>query len=328
MRLAVPLLVLLSFVFASSVGYYLLEPGYSWFDAVYITVITITTIGHSEAHELSELSQAWTLLVVTGGLVTGAVVLSIIVAMVVEGELRSVLGRRQLKRSIAGLSGHTIVCGFGRMGSMVARDLRGAGCDVVVIERDPGLTATVEDGGMLYVLGDAQDEAVLTAAGVERAGYLMGALGSDAENVFVTLSARQLNPDLKIIVRAALPSTRDKLLRAGATRVVCPQTMGAMRMANIVLRPAVVDFVEMAREGVDLELEQLELSANSRLVGQTLEQLALPRRAGVQVVAIRRPDGQTVYHPTSEVKLTAGQTLILIGQRGTISAVQKLQPET
>ena len=214
------------------------------------------------------------------------------------------------------------------MGSMVARDLRGAGCDVVVIERDPGLTATVEDGGMLYVLGDAQDEAVLTAAGVERAGYLMGALGSDAENVFVTLSARQLNPDLKIIVRAALPSTRDKLLRAGATRVVCPQTMGAMRMANIVLRPAVVDFVEMAREGVDLELEQLELSANSRLVGQTLEQLALPRRAGVQVVAIRRPDGQTVYHPTSEVKLTAGQTLILIGQRGTISAVQKLQPET
>lgn len=156
----------------------------------------------------------------------------------------------------------------------------------------------------------------------------MGSLGSNAENVFVTLSARQLNADLNIIVRAAVPSTQDKLLRTGATRVVCPQTMGAMRMANIVLRPAVMDFVEMAREGVDLELEQLELSAESRLVGQTLEQLALPRRAGVQVVAIRRPDGRTVYHPTSEVKLAAGQTLILIGQRGAISAVQKLQPET
>lgn len=155
MRLAVPLLVLLSFIFASSVGYYLLEPGYLWFDAIYVTVITITTIGHGSEHGLSELDRAWTLLVVTGGLVAGTIILSIIVVMVVEGELRSVLRRRQLKRSIAGLSGHTIVCGFGRIGSMIARDLHGAGRDVVVIEHDPDLTAAVEDEGMLYVLGDA-----------------------------------------------------------------------------------------------------------------------------------------------------------------------------
>jgi voltage-gated potassium channel len=168
---------------------------------------------------------------------------------------------------------------------------------------------------------------VLNAAGIERAGFLVAALPTDAENVFVTLSARQLRPDIQVIVRSNLPSSQDKLIKAGANHVICPLTIGATRMVDVIIRPAVVDFVDMARLGVNLDMEQLRLGQGSKLVGRTLDELSLPQKIGVQVVAIQRSDGTAIYHPNSDFRLKIGDILVLVGQRGAAAAVQEMEPE-
>jgi len=328
MRLGISVAVFVAFLMLAAVGYRLIEKGGTWLDAVYMTAITVGTVGYREVPgELSSWGRIWTIFVITGGLLTGAVMLSLVVAMIVEGQVRRIFGRRLLNRKIASLQGHVIICGYGRMGSLAAAQLADAGRDVVVVEADAERTALAEQAGLLYLLGDAQDEAILEAAGIGRAEVLVAVVADDASNVFVTLSARQLNPDVRILARAQDASTQNKLLKAGATRVVCPQTIGANRIADIVLRPAVVDFVEMAHRGVDLEMDQLELGGQSGLIGRTLKQLALPQRIGVHVVAVRRADGQTAYNPRPDLQLAAGDTLVLIGERGVATAVQKLQVE-
>jgi len=324
-RILLPLAVLIVFIVVSTLGYCRIQPEFDWLDALYMTLITITTAGHREVHPLSATGKLWTMLVLLGGVLSGAVVLSMIVAMIVEGQVRRILGRRQLERKTSALSGHVIVCGYGRMGALVADELVAAKQQVVVVDSSAERTEAAERAGILYVLGDASDEATLRAVGISQANVLVAALTSDAENVFVILSARQMNPTLRIIGRAQDRSAQKKLLKAGATRVICPQIIGASRMADIVLRPAVVDFVEMAHRGVDLEMDQLELGPQCELVGRTLEELALPRRIGVHVVAVRRANGEAIYQPTPDLRLAVGDTVILIGQRGVASSVQELQ---
>ena len=326
-KIAWPLLALLSFILVASLGYYLIEKDYTWADSVWMTFITISTVGYGEPHPLSSWGRIWTMGVIGTGLVLAAIVMSSVVAMLVEGQLLGILGRRQLQRKIAGLQGHVVVCGYGKAGTVVAQQLKAAGRDVVVVDNDPAKTSAAEAGGMLYVLGDAQDEAILKSAGIGAAGFLVAALPNDAENVFVTLSARQIRSDLQIIVRSNLPSSQDKLLKAGADRVVCPTTIGAARMVDIIVRPAVVDFVDMARVGIDLEMEQLRLGPSSKLVGRTLSDLSLPQNLGVQVVAIHRLDGTAIYHPNADFRLKSGDILVLVGQRGAAAAVGDLEPQ-
>ncbi len=325
-RLAVPMAVLVFFVLVGAFGYWLIE-GWSWQQAVYMTLIVISTVGMNVGAEVSYWGQMWTLFIVVGGIASGAVVLSLVVAMVVEGQVRGIFGRRQLDREIKKLSNHVIVCGYGRMGSLVSEELRQAGEDVVVVETDSERTAAAERAGLLYVLGDAHREETLSVAGLTRAGVLVVTLEDDAANVFVTLSAHQANPKLRIIARAHEAATEGMLLKAGASRVICPQLIGASRMADVVMRPAVVDFVEMAHRGIDLEMDQLQLGEGSELAGKTLRELELPRKIGAVVVAVRRGDGSAVYHPTPELKLAAGDTLVVVGRRGAASAVSKVQTE-
>ncbi len=320
-----PMAALLVFIVLAAAGYVVLETNYSWLDAVYMTVITIATVGYQEVHPLSQWGRIWTLFVVAGGLVVGAVVISLIVGMVVEGQIRSIFGRRQLERKIAALSGHVIVCGYGNMGMLVCEEFLEAKGTVVVVDISSDRTTAAEKAGLLYILGDGQDEAVLHASGITQAAALISLLPSDAENVLLVLTARQMNTDLRIIARASSESVQDKLLKAGASRVICPATLGAVRMADLILRPAVVDFVEMAHRGVELEMDELKLGPQSTLVGKTLQQLELPRRIGAHVIAISRADGEAVYHPTPDIQLASGDTLILVGQRGVAGAIQTLQ---
>jgi voltage-gated potassium channel len=326
-RIALPVAILIAFMVIAAAGYAQIQPEYSALDAAYMTVITITSLG-GQVGTLSEAGRVWTMFVVIGGLIIGAVVLSSIVAIIVEGQVRKVLGRRQLQRRIAALCGHVIVCGYGRMGAIVVEQLTAASQDVVVVDNDPERTAIAERAGLLYVLGDAEDEGVLAQAGLDRAAVLVTTLATDAANVFVTLSARQENEELRIIARAQQATSQSKLLKAGALRVICPQIIGATRVADVVLRPAVVDFVEMAHKGVELEMDQLSLSAQSRLTGKTLEELELPRRTGTHVVAVSHAGGETTYHPTPDLRLVAGDTLVLIGRRGAATAIEKLQLES
>jgi voltage-gated potassium channel len=327
-RLAIPLGVLVAFILVSTVGYRLIDPRYSLLESLYMSLITVTTVGHGEVHPLNETGRAWTMFVTVGGVLINAVVLSLVVAMIVEGQVRNLFGRHAVEREIAKLSEHVIVCGFGRMGSMVAEQLLAAGKDVVVVDIDPERVNVADRAGMAYILGDAQEEANLQAAGIERAGVLIATLADDADNVFVTLSARQVKPDLQIIARAQQAATEPMLLKAGATRVVCPQIIGSTRIADVVIRPAVVDFVEMSHKGVDLEMDQLRLGGDAPLVGKTLAELALPRRAGVVVVAVLRSDGKAIYHPQPETRLSAGDTLVVVGRKGVAETVQRLQEES
>jgi voltage-gated potassium channel len=318
--------VLLVFIFVGAAGYTAIE-GYGWQEAVYMTVIVISTVGMSQFEPLSHWGLLWTLFIVAGGIASGAVVLSILVAMVVEGQIRSIFGRRNLEKEIEALSGHVIICGFGRMGSMVAGELLQQGQNIVVIDRDQQRTEAADRAFLLYVLGDAHDEETLRSAGIQRAAVLVAALSDDAANVFITLSAKGSRPEIRIIARAQEASAEGMLRKAGADRVISPHVIGASRIADLVMRPAVVDFVEMAHRGIDLEMDQIELRDSSALAGKTLRELELPRRMGVVVVAVQRSDGSAVYHPTPDLTLESGDTMVLVGKRGAAIKLQGLQAQ-
>ena len=324
--LVLPMLLIL-LIAVSTAGYCVLEKQ-SPADALYMTLVTISTVGSWQIPDMSPAGRWWTLGLIILGVGLAAATFSISVALLTEGTLHKVLGRKQVQRAIEKLSGHAVVCGCGRMGSMVADELKAAGRDVVVIEISGELFDRPESCNALSVIGDAQEESVLEAAGVKRASHLVACLPDDADNVFLTLTARQMSPSLTIISRAESPATERKLRHAGADRVVCPQTIGATRISNVITRPAVVDFVEVANKGVDLEMDQLVVSETSELAGKTLRELALPARTGTMLVAVRKNDAETVYNPGPNLTIAAGDTLILVGQRGSAVKVQKLQPET
>jgi len=249
---AIALVVIVGIV--GTVGYWLF--GMSLTDAAYQTVTTVTTVGFRELHEFSNLEQWFTIGVIIVGVSTVLYTFTLAVQVVVEGELRDFVGRRLMDREINKLSQHTVVCGWGRVGRAVATDLANAGHSVVVVDIDANRVA---DSTLATVIGDATLDSTLIAAGVERASALIAALEGDADNLFVTLSARGLNPDLFIVARARQDASVTKLANAGADRVVNPQELGAARMASFVVRPNVAEFVDVkdgAVFGVAFAIEQ------------------------------------------------------------------------
>ena len=327
-RLSWPLLVLLGFIGIASIGYRLIEEEYTWLDAVYMTVISLSTAAHGEVGELSASGRIWTMIVIAGGLLAVAIVVSMVGGIIIEGRIRKVLGRRQVERKIASLTNHVIVCGYGRMGAEVANELTTARRNVVVIDIDPERVATADKAGLLSIRGDAQEEDVLQAARVEQAAMLAVCLREDADNLFVTLSARQAKPNIHIVARAEQEASQRKLLKAGANSVVCPQAICARRMASLILRPAVIELADMAQQGLNLEVSQLKVDDRSSLADKTLAELELPRKLGAHVVAIRRADGQAVYHPQSETRLAVGDTLLFVGDTGSSKAIDDTQRKT
>ena len=325
MWLAVAVVV---FFAIATAGYMILERNYSLLDAIYMTMITITTVGFTEVNgPLTDGGRIWTMIVMVSGMTLVALVVSGVVAVFVESQIREVFGRQQLQQKIAKLKGHVIVCGFGRVGSMVASQLVQSGREVVVVDQNEDAIAAARAAGLLYVDGDAQEEDVLEKAGVKGAESLVTALTTDAENVFVTLSARSANANLRIITRAQQTSSENKLRKAGASRVICPQAIGANRMAQVVLRPAVVDFTELAQTGSELAVDQITVTPASPLVDKTLRELELPSRFGVHVVAMQRQGGKRVYNPAPDIRLAVGDVVILVGRAGAAETMQKLGVE-
>ena len=320
-----PLGLLLVFTGIAAVGYRLIESEYDWFDAIYMTVISVTTVGYREIGDLTDAGRMWTMFVIVAGLGVWAAVLTRLAGVIVETRIRQILGRRQLERKITSLRNHTIVCGYGRMGSLIAEELAGDGQDVVIVETDPERTAAAEQAGLVYILGDAQEEEGRRAAGGERAAVLVATLDNDADNLFVTLSARQANPEMRIVTRAEQESSERKLLKAGATSVVCPQTICARRLAGLVLRPGVMELADMARGGLNLEVNQLTVRPGSELLDRTLAELELPRRLGAHVVAIRRSDGESIFHPSPETTIAVDDALIFLGETGSSESILQLQ---
>jgi len=298
------------------IGYTVIE-GWSLFDSLYMVVITLATVGFAETHPLSAEGRLFTIVLIVVWAAMGLYALRSVIQPIVEGEIRKVLGRRKLEKEIKKLKDHYIICGFGRMGSYISRELQTKAVPLVVIEKDEYLREKLERERHLYLCGDAtKDEKILVDAGAERARGLLAVVGSDADNVYITLTARELNPNLLIIARSTDESSERKLIRAGANKVISPYQMGAARIVQAILRPAVVDFMEITVHGQSMEfqLEELKVKPNSTLIGSSLKEAEIRKKLGVIIVAIKDAAGTMVFNPSSDARISQGDTLIALGQ--------------
>jgi voltage-gated potassium channel len=279
-----------------------------------MTVTTVTTVGYGEVHDLTPRGEIFTIVLLILGVGTILYLLSALAKIVLEGELTQIIGRSRLERRIKDLKDHYIVCGYGRMGKTVVKELASNGVDIIIIEKEPVDTALKDE--YVIIEGDATKDNVLTQAGIERAYGLVSVLPTDAENLFVVLSARGLNQSLLIFTRAGEEGSEEKILRAGADRVVSPYHTGGMRIANMILKPAIVDFIEYATKAGNLEiqLEEVEIRPGSALAGKTLEASGIGRDLGIIIAAIKKPDGAMQFNPTSKSVMESGDTLIALGE--------------
>jgi voltage-gated potassium channel len=317
-------------VAGGTAGYYLLEEDYSLFDSLYMTVITLTTVGYGEVHPLSPQGKLFTIGLLLVGVLTFFYTVTELVRVVISGEVQELLGRRRMQRSLAGLSHHMIICGYGRMGRHVCREFSRQGLPFVIIDRRPELLRDFDVPHGLALDGDATSDEVLKRAGVERARALVTVAASDADNLFITMSARLLNDKLFIVARAEGELAEEKLRRAGANRVVTPYAIGGAKVAMAVLRPAVVDFIELATgsEHLDLQIEETLIQAGSALAGVTLHASRLRQDLGVIVVAIKKANGHLVANPPGDAVMEAGDTLIALGARQNLDRVEELAGRT
>ncbi len=297
-------------IVAGTLGYVAL--GMDLLDALYQTVTTVSTVGFREVEPFGAAEQWFTIAVILGGVGAVLYAFTLSVQMVVEGQLGEYVGRRRMDRRIADMNDHVIVCGWGRVGRAVAHDLQLSGRDVVVIDVDGARLANIP---LPTIVADATVDDTLRAAGITRAGALVAALSGDAENLFVTLSGRALNPALFIVARARQDDSIAKLTQAGADRVVNPQELGAARMASFILQPHVAEFIDvvMHERSLEFRMQEIALEPGSPLVGSSLRSAAMRERANVIVLALRQPDGTFVNNPDPDLALEAGQVLIVVG---------------
>lgn len=315
-RILYAIAVVASVILAGTVGYRLIE-GWSWFDGLYMTIITLSTIGYGEVHELTEAGRVFTLMLIVFGLVVFGYLISSLTQVLIETEFESVFGRRKLFKDISKLRDHYIISGAGRVGGRVIDELRRKNVDFIVIERDQGVAQQLLMRGDLVLVGDATDESVLEGAHVREARALITAASSDAENVYIVLTARGLNPNLYIVARAIDEAAERQLMRAGANKVVSPVLIGSHRMAQAALTPAVADFLELTTmtESLDLNFEQVRISPGSPLDGVQLKDSGIRAEHHVIIVAITDRDGHMSFNPAGEQVLHSGDMLIAIGTR-------------
>jgi voltage-gated potassium channel len=319
-RLQIAVLALLLVMAAGTVGYVVL--GFSPLDALYQTVTTVATVGFREVQPLDAAGMVFTIVLIMLGVGTALYAFGVALEALVEGHLRTHMERRRMDRHINRMSGHVIICGWGRVGRASAGYLLATGRDIVVIDRDPGRLEGIEHP---HVLGDVTDDQILQAAGIARARALIAALDTDADNVYVTLSSRALRDDLVIIARARDESSKPKLIRAGANRAINPQLIGGRRMAAFALQPEVAEFLDvvMNDENLEFRIEQVTLGFDSPLAGRTLRAAALRESTGVLLLAVRTGDGPLIADPPPETRLQSKTVLIAVGTHEQLDALRR-----
>lgn len=324
-RLAVVVSLFAGLITAGTVGFVLLE-GWPWIDALFMTVITLSTVGFGEVRPLSNAGEVFTIGLIVLGVGGAAYTFSTVADYIVAGELRGILRRQRMQKQIKQLSGHHIVCGFGRVGRRVAQDLKDNGADVVVVDRDVEVAPLLEELEIPFVPGDASDDGVLTLAGIERARGFCTCLPGDADNVFAVLTARTLNRELVIIARGDQAASERKLVVAGANHVISPYAIGGHRMASQLLHPSVVEFLEviMRQGNLELWIEEIVIDHGSQLENQTLADARIRTLTGANMLAVRRTDGSTFTDPGGSFTLQYQDCLIALGTPGQLIALADL----
>lgn len=329
-RFQLAVLILLGLVAVGTAGYMLLE-GMTVPEALYMTVITLTTVGFREVRPLSTESQMFTVTLLVFGVAFGAWALTNAVEVALGQTLWTSVERRKMKDTVARLTDHYVVCGYGRFGTQIVRDLRARGEAFVVVEQSAEREEEFLRDGIVHVLGDATHDETLADAGIARARGMVTALDSDASNVLSVLTARELSPRVLIVARANAESSESKLRRAGADRVVTPDTLGGHRLALALLRPAVHDFLSgifSFGADVDVDLGQLIVPERSPFAGQTVAGCDLRRIRNVSILAIRDSDGRFAFNPDAGRVIAPGETLILIGPAEAIYDLEAMYGDT
>jgi voltage-gated potassium channel len=314
--------LLLSTLVIGTVGYMLIE-GWSFLDAIYMTIITITTTGFQEVHHLTDAGRVFTLLLVVMGVGSIAYTGGRAVQALLETEI---FRRRRMSKELQKLNDHFIVCGYGKMGKYICEELAERDVLFVVIEKNPAKIDLIRDQGYLFVQGDATRDDILEIAGIRRARGLVVVLSTDADNVFTTLSAKALNPKIFIVARSVEEETEPKLMNAGASRVVKPYETAGTKMAELLLRPSVIEFIDIVARNktVDLHLEEVLVGPSSPLVHKSLAESPIRQEMNIIIVAINKPDGTFIFNPKSTSALTTGDRLIALGEKKSLIQLSRI----
>lgn len=318
-------LLLLGVLFVVSLVTFRHLTGCSWIESAYFFVSAVMTVGFGERSQATPQVQVFTIFLVLIGATLVGYTVALLLQVMVEGHVRKALGLQRMSREIARLKGHTIICGYGRIGRTLAEDLRRREAPFVMVDKDSESVIAATDEGMLAVHGDALEEETLLRAGIEHATTIVVALRNDADNVFLTLTARNLNRTLRIIARGEMPSTEKKLIQAGADRVILPAVIGARRIAALITRPHAAEMMEQVIDHriLDAELEELSIGDRGPLVDKTVREAATRQVHRVMIIAIRRGDGRMVFNPDPDEAFQAGDTVIVMGKQPDVAAFKK-----
>ena len=308
------------------VGFTLIDHRYSLFDAFYMTLITLTTVGYAEVHPLTQAGRVFNSFLIFFGVSTIFIAIGAMTQTIIELEFGNVFGKRRNKRMIDKLKDHFIICGFGRVGRGAASELLHAGAPFVVIDHDPDRVERAMTLGMLAVAADSTRDETLRDVGIDRARGLVAALSTDADNLFVLLSAKGLNPDIFVAARAAEEGAEEKMRRAGAGAVFAPYAITGHRLAQSLLRPHVVQFLDFTTKdvGEDIAIEQVQVARDSEMVSRTIRDMQLRKEVGVIVMAIRKSDGRMMFNPPADTAVEGGDFLIVMGRPDNLRALETL----
>jgi voltage-gated potassium channel len=318
------LILILILIFGTS-GYMLLEKA-GFTDALFMTVISITTVGFKEVFPLSHASKFFTILLIFGGVGLFLYIVSMITEVMVGGGLQTFLWRRQMENEMAGIKNHYIVCGFGRIGKVISKILHENNRPFLIIENDPNEIKAIDELGYLALNDDATSDTVLEKAHIAQAKSLIAVTSSDADNVYIILSAKGLNPDIYILARSSgKHGAETKLLRAGANKVISPYDIGARRMAQSIVRPTVIDFIDLTvhHGELGLRLEELLVSENATFVNKTLQDSGIRQEHDLIVVAIKRDKGEMLFNPNLNTEILTGDILVVLGEHANIHDLEK-----
>ncbi|MCG6910182.1 MAG: potassium channel protein [Deltaproteobacteria bacterium] len=318
------ILIWLLIVIAGAMGYMVIE-GWDLLDALYMTVITYSTVGYGEVHAISKAGEIYTMCLIFLGVGFYLYAAGAVIQFMVEGKIRLIMGRKKLDRDINRLKNHYVICGYGRIGRVLCETLKDAGIAFVAIENDERRLPVMDADKVLYICGNASDESVLAKAGITHAKGLVAALATDTDNVFLILTAKQLAPRIKIMARASGRSSKIKFEAAGADFIESPYEMGAVRMAQRIIRPSVTSFFDLtfSSKSKDIRMEEIPVSASSPLNNVTLKNSGIRQNYNLIILAIKASDDTMMFNPSFESLIKAGETVLAVGEPENLKRLEK-----
>jgi len=314
-RLKFAVLALLAIFIIGTLGFHFIE-GWSLTESLYTTVITLSTVGYGDFYPETDGGRFFTVILVIFGVGTMLYTIGLLTEAMVEGRLKTLMGRGKLEKMIKKLNHHYIICGCGRIGYLICKELSQEKIDFVIIDDNPEIIQKIGEEGFIYYKGDATQDKTLIAAGIKRAKGIVCALPSDAQNLYVILTAKELNPDIYVLSRSEEIESEHRLLRAGADRVISPYILGGTRMAMAISRPAMLDFIEITtrRQSLELRMDEIDICAGSPVIGKSLEESEIRQRYGLIIVAVKKESGQMIFNPLASYVISQGDKLIALGE--------------